>query len=109
MADKAVAERALEAVELARNSGGKLRKGTNEVTKALERDQAKLVVYAADVNPKEIVMHLPLLSKEKKVPCIEVPSREELGIAAGIKVPSAAIAIVTEGEAKKLIKELTEA
>jgi len=104
MADE-IAEKALEAVEVAKNTG-KIKKGTNEVTKALERGVAKLVVYAKDIQPQEIVIHLPVLAKEKSVPCIEVASKEELGIAAGISVPTAAVAIVKEGDAKKLIAEL---
>lgn len=99
------AERALEAIELAKTSG-KLKKGTNEVTKSIERGTAKLVVYAKDVTPPEVVMHLPLLAKEKGVPCVEVKSKEELGTAAGIGVPTAAVAIIAEGDAKNIIKEL---
>jgi large subunit ribosomal protein L7Ae len=105
MAEKGNAEKALEAVELARSTG-KIKKGTNEVTKALERGTAKLVVYAKDVQPAEVVMHLPLLAKDKGIPCIEVPSKEELGAAAGVKVPTGAVAILAEGEAKNLIKDL---
>ena len=51
-------EKVLQAVEIARNSG-KIKKGTNETTKAIERGIAKLVVIAEDVEPEEIVMHLP--------------------------------------------------
>lgn len=96
----------LEAIELARNSG-KIRKGVNEVTKAIEKGEAKLVAIAKDVVPKEIVMHLPLLSKERGIPCMEIPSKEELGTAAGLAVPTAAVAIVKEGEAKDIVKELS--
>ncbi len=99
------AEQALEAIEVARTSG-KIKKGTNEVTKALERGVAKLVAYAKDVSPPEVVMHIPILAKEKGVPCVQVDSKEELGAAAGIKVPTSAIAVTTEGDAKKLIKAL---
>ena len=101
----ASAEKALEAVETAKNSG-KIKKGINEATKALERGTAKLVVYAKDVEPKEIVMHLPVLAKEKGIPCVEVNSKEELGTAAGINVPTTAVAVINEGDAKKLIEEL---
>lgn len=105
MADKERADKALEAVELAKNTG-KIKKGTNEVTKSIERGTAKLVVYAKDVTPPEVIMHIPLLAKEKGIPCVEVDSKEELGTAAGIGVPTAAIAIIAEGDAKNLIKEL---
>ena len=101
-------EKAYEAVELARATG-KIKKGSNEVTKALERGSAKLVCYAKDVSPKEIVMHLPLLAKEKGVPCVEVNTKEELGTAAGIPVGTAAVAITEEGDAKAVIEEIAKA
>lgn len=97
----------LEIVEIARTSG-KIRKGANEATKAIEKGNAKLVVYAADVNPKEVVMHLPLLCKEKNVLCFEISKKEDLGAAAGLAVPTAAVAVVKEGDAKGAIAELTK-
>ncbi len=105
---KEVAERTLEAIEAARSTG-KIRKGANEVTKALEKGQAKLVAIAKDVTPPEIVMHLPVLAEEKGVACIEVPSKEELGAAAGLPVGTATVAIVTEGESKNIIKDVMKA
>lgn len=100
-----MSEKAYEAIELARKTG-KIIKGTNEVTKAIEREKAKLVIVAKDINPPEITMHIPLLAKEKGIPVVEVLSKEELGAAAGLKLGTASVAIVKEGEAKDLIKEL---
>ncbi len=102
------AEKALQAIEQAKASG-KLKKGTNEVTKALERGTAKLVVVAKDVSPPEVTMHIPLLAKEKGIPCIEVAKKVELGAAAGLGVGTVSVAIVEEGSAKALVKELAEA
>ena len=102
-----LSNRALEAVEIARTTG-KLKKGTNEVTKSIERGTAKLVVVAKDVSPPEVTMHLPLLGKEKGVPVVEVPSKEELGAAAGLTVPAVSVAVVVEGEAKNIIKEIAD-
>ncbi len=107
MAD--LAEKVFEAIEAARKSGGKLRKGTNEVTKSVEKGQALLVAVAKDTSPPEIIMHLPILCKEKEIPCVEVPTKEELGIAAGIGTPTASVAIVKEGDAKNQIKEIKAA
>lgn len=95
----------LEAIEVA-NATGKIKKGSNEVTKAIERGSAKLVAYAKDVEPKEIIMHIPLLCKEKEITCFEVATKEELGAAAGIEVGTAAVAIIAEGEAKSIIEKL---
>jgi large subunit ribosomal protein L7Ae len=95
--------KAYEAIELARKSG-KIKKGTNEVTKAVEKNTAKLVLVAKDTSPKEVVMHMGPLCDEKKIPCIEVPSKEDLGSAAGLMVSTSAVAIVVEGESKDIIK-----
>ncbi|MEK6839545.1 MAG: 50S ribosomal protein L7Ae [Nanoarchaeota archaeon] len=104
-ASKELMTKAYEAVELARKTG-KIKKGANETTKAIERGSAKLVLVAKDVNPPEIIMHFTPLCKEKDIPIVEVPSKEELGAAAGLSVSTGAIAIITEGEAKDLIKEI---
>ena len=92
-------------VEKARKTG-KIDKGTNEVTKAVELGTAKLVLYAKDVEPKEIVMHLPVLCKEKNIPCHEVDSKQKLGIAAGIPVSTSSIAIINSGDAAEEISKL---
>lgn len=65
MSEKELSEKAFEAIEVAKATG-KIKKGTNEVTKALEKGIAKLVVIAKDVNPKEITMHIPVLAKKKE-------------------------------------------
>lgn len=103
-----VAERVYELVSKARASG-KVKKGTNEATKAVERGQAKLVVIAEDVQPPEVVLHLPYLCEEKKVPYIYVPSKKRLGEAAGIHVAAASVAVIDPGEAKQLLEELVKA
>jgi len=77
---------------------GKVDKGVNEVTKAVERGVAKLVVVASDVDPKELTQHLPILCKEKGIKFVEADSREKLGISVGINRPSAAVAVIEEGE-----------
>jgi len=94
---KDMVEEIFQLIEKSR-AGGKLSKGTNEVTKAIERSQAKLVVIAEDVQPPEVVMHLPLLCEEKSIPYAFVPSKQELGNAAGLVVGTAAVAIIEEGE-----------
>ncbi len=92
-------------VEKARKTG-KVEKGTNEVTKAIERGTAKFVVYANDVDPKEIVMHLAILCKEKKIPCHEVDSKQKLGIAVGLPISASSVAIIDAGDAQKDIASL---
>ncbi|KAL2927436.1 NHP2-like protein 1 [Bienertia sinuspersici] len=42
-----------------------LKKGANEATKTLNRGIAEFVVMAADTEPLEILLHLPLLAEDK--------------------------------------------
>jgi large subunit ribosomal protein L7Ae len=87
---------------------GKIRKGTNEVTKAIERGNASLVFIGADVSPPEIIRHLPLLAKEKGIAYLEVPSSQVLGESAGIDVPAASVAIENAGSADSELKSIVE-
>jgi large subunit ribosomal protein L7Ae len=103
---KEVADAAYEALQIA-NQTGSVRKGTNETTKAVERGLAKLVVIAEDVDPPEVVAHLPLLCEERKIPYVFVPSKEKLGTSAGIDVPAASACISEVGDAVALVKEIT--
>ena len=100
-------EQVYEAIEVAKKTG-KIKKGVNEVTKAIERGEAKLVAVAKDITPPEIAMHLPLLAKDKGIPYFQVGSREELGTAAGLGVKASAVAIVKEGDAKNIIEGLAK-
>jgi len=100
-----VADAAYEALQIATKTG-QVRKGTNETTKAIERGIAKLVVIAEDVEPPEVVAHLPILCQERKIPYIFVPTKQKLGTAVGIDVPSASVCITKEGDAANLIKEI---
>ena len=102
---KEIQDKAYEAIELAKKSG-KIKKGTNEVTKAIERGIAKLVVSAGNVNPKEIIMHIEPLCKEKEIPYVLVSSKEDLGAAAGLPVGTSSVAIIKEGDAANIIKDI---
>ncbi len=102
---KEILNKVYEAIEVARKTG-KIKKGSNEVTKTIERGIAKLVAVAKDTDPKEVIMHFPALCKEKNIPLAVVPSKEELGATAGLPVKTAAVAIIQEGDAKKLINDI---
>lgn len=85
---------------------GKIEKGTNEVTKAIERGTAKFVAYAADVEPKEIIAHLAVLCKEKGIPFSEADSKQKLGVSIGLPVSASSVAIIEAGEAQADIASL---
>ncbi|QGA80179.1 ribosomal L7Ae/L30e/S12e/Gadd45 family protein [Candidatus Nanohalobium constans] len=103
--NESLAEKTYNTVETAADTG-KVVVGTNEVTKAIERNNAELVVIAGNVSPQEIVMHIPALASERDADYTFVPDKEELGLAAGINVQSAAIAITQTGNAEDEVEDV---
>lgn len=102
---KELTEAAYEALQVALDTG-KVKKGTNETTKAVERGIAKLVYIAEDVQPPEVVAHLPLLCDEMRIQYIYVPSKSRLGMSISIPVGSAAASILDPGDANDLVQEI---
>ena len=94
-----------EALRVAQQSG-KVKKGTNEVTKAIERGISKLVIIAEDVEPPEVVAHLPILCEEHGAAYAFVPSKQDLGKALGIDVTSAAASIIDAGDAQHIVDQI---
>ena len=106
-APKELQDLAYDLVEKARDNG-KVSKGANEVTKQVERGQAKLVVMAEDITPEEVLAHMPILCEEKNIPYTYVPNKDELGNAAGLKVPTSAVAILNIGKDKGSIEAIVK-
>ena len=77
------------------NSNGRIKKGSNEVTKTAERGTAQFIILAEDVNPPELLAHVPLICAEKGIPFGYVPSQEflakETGLPNGVKTASIAL------------------
>jgi large subunit ribosomal protein L7Ae len=82
-------------------NGGKIRAGLNEVTKSIERKNAKLVVMAEDVSPPEILYHIPLLCEEKQIAYAYVSKQKELGESIGLNVASSSVAVENVGKGNK--------
>jgi large subunit ribosomal protein L7Ae len=97
-----VVSNVIEALSVAKDTG-KLRKGINETTKSVEKKSAKLVVMAEDVQPEEIIIHMPALCEEKGIPYTYVPSKKDLGAAVGMGVGTSSIAIEDAGSANELL------
>lgn len=84
-----------------------LRKGANEVTKTLNRGISEFIVMAADTEPIEILLHLPLLCEDKNVPYVFVPSKQALGRACGVSRPVIS-ASVTTNEGSELKSQVSQ-
>lgn len=100
---KDIVPQILEMLSVAKDSG-KLKKGVNETTKAIERKTAQFVIIAEDVQPEEVVVHIPMLCEEKGIPFAYVPTRVELGKAVGILVGASSIAVESAGGANETLQ-----
>ncbi|PIT84239.1 50S ribosomal protein L7ae [Candidatus Micrarchaeota archaeon CG10_big_fil_rev_8_21_14_0_10_45_29] len=104
---KEIVAKALEALTAA-NDSGRVRKGANEATKGIESGTSQLVLIAEDVEPEEVVVHLPEICKEKSIAFVFIPTKKELGGACGLPVPCAAIAIDKPGNAAEMVKAIVD-
>ncbi|MCW1291953.1 MAG: ribosomal L7Ae/L30e/S12e/Gadd45 family protein [Candidatus Rehaiarchaeum fermentans] len=105
-ADEALEKQVYSFLERVVSKGGKLKRGINEVTKIVEKGQAQLVIFAGDVNPPEIVSHLPMLCRDKKVPLLKVSSKLQLGKSAGLSVAASAVAVIDAKDEDHTLKEI---
>lgn len=93
----------LEMLSVAKDSG-KVKKGVNETTKSIERKLAQFVVVAEDVQPEEVVVHIPVLCEENGISYAFVPAKKELGHAVGIGVGTSAVAVENAGGASESLQ-----
>ena len=100
-----VVAKTYEALQLAKQTGS-IKKGANEATKSIERGIATFVAIAGDVEPEEVVIHLPTICEQKKIPYIFVPSKLELGKSIGLNVQCAAVAVENRGKASSQIDDI---
>ncbi|KAJ8473850.1 hypothetical protein ONZ45_g16149 [Pleurotus djamor] len=70
-----------------------VKRGVKEVVKGIRKGEKGLLVLAADINPIDIISHLPVLSEEAQIPYIFLPSKEELGSASATKRPTSCVMV----------------
>ena len=107
---KDIQEQVYELVKaIGKDGRGKIKKGANEVTKAAERGVATMIVMAENVNPSELLAHIPMICKEKGIPFIYVEDQGYLADSAGMTAGTrtAAVAVLEVGkEAQDIFKEV---
>ena len=105
-----LANKIYEMIDL--NKNGRVKKGSTEVTKAAERCTALVIILAEDVNPPELLAHIPLICDEKDIPYGYVPSQEFLakgvGLAKGASAASVAVMEITKGAQEKFHEVVEE-
>lgn len=100
-----IIEATFDALRQAKETG-KIKKGTNETTKAIERGVAKIVLIAEDVEPPEVVAHLPILCEERNIPYLFAPTKDKIGEVLGVQLPTAAACIIEAGESQELLDQI---
>nr|XP_045607868.1 NHP2-like protein 1 [Procambarus clarkii] len=105
LAEATLTQKLLNLVHQASNYQ-QLKKGANEATKALNRGIAEMIIMAADAEPLEILLHLPLLCEDKNVPYVFVRSKTALGRACGVSRAVMACAILSN-EGSQLKPQIT--
>tara|TARA_B100000214_G_scaffold336226_1_gene280021 strand:- start:473 stop:862 length:390 start_codon:yes stop_codon:yes gene_type:complete len=107
---KDIQEQVYELVKaIGKDGRGKIKKGANEVTKAAERGIASMIVMAENVNPGELLAHVPMICKEKGIPFIYVEDQGYLADSAGMTAGTrtAAVAVLdVEKEAQDIFNEV---
>ena len=107
---KDIQEQVYELVKaIGKDGRGKIKKGANEVTKAAERGVATMIVMAVNVNPGELLAHVPMICKEKGIPFIYVEDQGYLADSAGMTAGTrtAAVAVLEVGkEAQDIFNEV---
>jgi U4/U6 small nuclear ribonucleoprotein SNU13 len=80
---------------------------SSTATKTLNRGISEFIIMAADTEPIEILLHLPLLCEDKNVPYVFVPSKVALGRACGVSRPVIA-ASITSNDASQLKPQINK-
>ncbi len=70
------------------------------VTKTLNRGIAEFIIMAADAEPLEILLHLPLLAEDKNIAYVFVGSKVALGRACGVTRPVIAASILSNDQSQ---------
>ena len=107
---KDIQEQVYELVKaIGKDGRGKIKKGANEVTKAAERGIASMIVMAENVNPGELLAHVPMICKEKGIPFIYVEDQgylaDSAGMTAGTRTAAVAVLDVAK-EAQDIFNEV---
>jgi len=85
-----------------------LRQGLNTVTTLVEKKKAQLVIIAHDVDPIELVLHLPFLCRKMNVPYCIVKGKARLGRVVRRKTCAAMCLTNVHPEDKSALSKLVE-
>ncbi|XP_012223035.1 H/ACA ribonucleoprotein complex subunit 2-like protein [Linepithema humile] len=106
MAPKKLTKKIYKCMKKASKHKTHIRNGLKDVQKHLRKGEKGMVVFAGDVNPVEIMCHLPIVCEDKGIPYCFTPSRLDIGTALGVKRGSLMVLIKEHPDYKELYDEI---
>ncbi|XP_040271631.1 H/ACA ribonucleoprotein complex subunit 2 [Bufo bufo] len=85
-----------------------IRRGVKEVQKFINKGEKGIVVLAGDTLPIEVYCHVPIMCEERSIPYAYVPSKSDLGAAAGSKRPTCVILIKSKEDYEDAYNDCVE-
>ncbi|OCT87645.1 H/ACA ribonucleoprotein complex subunit 2-like protein [Xenopus laevis] len=85
-----------------------IRRGVKEVQKFINKGEKGIVVMAGDTLPIEVYCHIPVMCEDRSIPYSYVPSKSDLGAAAGSKRPTCVILIKPHEDYQEAYDECLE-
>lgn len=80
--------------------------GLKDVQTRIRKGERGITIFAGDVYPVDIVCHLPAVCEEKDIAYCYTPSRQDLGIAMGVKRGSIVLMIRENADYQDLYDEV---
>ncbi|XP_035415765.1 H/ACA ribonucleoprotein complex subunit 2 isoform X2 [Cygnus olor] len=85
-----------------------IRRGVKEVQKFINKGEKGIAVLAGDTLPIDVYCHIPIMCEDRNLPYAYVPSKSDLGAAAGSKRPTCVILIKPHEEYQEAYDECLE-
>ncbi|XP_010638155.1 H/ACA ribonucleoprotein complex subunit 2 [Fukomys damarensis] len=85
-----------------------IRRGVKEVQKFVNKGEKGIMVLAGDTLPIEVYCHLPVMCEDRSLPYVYIPSKTDLGAAAGSKRPTCVIMVKPHEEYQEAYDECLE-
>lgn len=82
-----------------------MRNGLKDVQTRIRKGETGIVIFAGDINPIEIMCHLPGVCEDKDIPYVYTPSRKDLGATLGVKRGCLMVLIRPNDEYKDAFEE----
>ncbi|XP_030314954.1 H/ACA ribonucleoprotein complex subunit 2 [Calypte anna] len=82
-----------------------IRRGVKEVQKFINKGEKGITVLAGDTQPIDVYCHIPIMCEDRSLPYAYVPSKSDLGAAAGSKRPTCVILVKPHEEYQETYQE----